>query len=744
MNTLKCSCRQSSDKAARGLAALGLLFATGGCYVGLQDSAAGLETEWTAGSGPTSPGAEDDAGEDSDDDSSTGDGQDWDPGPAAAECNLDELLSPAASGSKVKTLLTGLPLDDAELQTLKTDDAALADLIDGWLVTPEAEMALERFFMTAFQGTSGNNESLFHLVGVPAVGVSRFQNPTSARVDEMLNKNFAESFAKTAVNFVRDGVPFHEVLTTDTYMMTTAMMVFMAFNDDYIVADDHTYFDQTWRTTNNHFPTVRLLRDAAQPPLEEVIDSNHPNYMTFYSSKIAEEINSGCGVGPVITVDTTQQVPGEWEIGNTSKIAYYIFDAMVLGRVENVRRYQDPNCTSGGAGSIGEPLLSRSDFTDWRPVSMSQPAEGENATSFYQVLDLRASNELKLHAEKSGFLTHPGFLSTWLTNEDNSMRVIINQALIVALGGSFDGETVTDFTSEAINADHAAPGTECFGCHQQLDPMRDFYRASFSNHYSQQLDPERAELQGEFIFGEVQASGVGVGALGDILAQHPDFPGAWAQKLCWFANGEACPEGDEFDRVVDAFVDADYDFRILLRELFSSPLVTGRECLPEGGSGTRAMITRRSTFCHELSVRLGIDDICSLGTHLEDASTLQRDVATAAASVPDDAFSRSVVEPIIIAETGLFTRANREAACDIVAQDGYALAFGELSRDEVVDALVARVMGLPPSDERHDAAREILDDHVSDAMDRGETELVALQSAMALACMAPGSTGVGF
>lgn len=735
--------RTVSYDTLRGLVALGLLAGAAGCYEGLHGTGVDLETE-SGASGPTSPSDEDATGEDAGDESSTGDGQDWDPGPAAAECNLDELLTPGASASKIKTLLTGLPLEDTELQAVTGDDAALPELIDSWLLLPETDEALERFFMTAFQGTSGNNESLFHLVGVPAVGVSTFENPRSARVDAMLNQNFAESFAKTAVSFVRDGVPFHEVLTTDTYMMTTAMMVFMAFNDDYIVADDHTYFDQTWRTTNNHFPIVRLLRDAAQPPLEEVIDPNHPNYMTFYSSKISEEIGDGCGVGPVITVDTTQQVPGEWEIGNSSKIAYYIFDAMVLGRVENVRRYQDPNCTSGGAGSIGEPLLARTDFTDWRPVTMSQPGEGESATAFYQVLDLRASNELKLHAEKTGFLTHPGFLSTWLTNEDNSMRVIINQALIVALGGSFDGETVTDFTSEAINADHAAPGTECFGCHQQLDPMRDFYRASFSNHYSQQLDPERTELQGEFIFGDVEASGVGVGALAEILAQHPDFPGAWAQKLCWFANGEACPEGEELDRVLDAFIDADYDFKALVRELFSSPLVTGSECLAEGQSGTRAMITRRSTFCHEMSVRLGIDDICALGTHLEDATSLQRDVARAAASIPDDAFSRSVVEPIIIAETGLFTRANREAACDIVAQDGFGQAFGELGRDEVLDGLVARVMGLPASDERHDAARDILDDHVTDAVAAGETELVALQSAMALACMAPGSTGVGF
>lgn len=725
------------------LAVAGLLLPA--CYQGLADSSAAASTEGADDGADDVADGEDDAGDGSaDDGASDGEPVDWEPDGEGTECNIETLLPPESYGTKVKTLLTGLPLTDAELVSLRDDPESLPDLIDTWVAAPESDAVFERFFRTAFQQTSGNNESLFHMFGINAFGTARFSNPTSARADELINRNFADSFGKTVVALVREGRPFNEVVTTDTYMMTTAMMSTLAFLDDSVSGDEHTYHGQTWRTTNNHFPTVRLLRDPPQPPLEEVLDPDHPNWMTFYSAKITEMIPDGCGVTPVLTVDTTQQVDGEWTIGTNGWLPFYIFDAIVMGRVEQIRRHNDPDCKSGGAGSVNGPIISRDDFADWRPVRISQPAPGQDATYFYEILKLRDANEIVLHGDRIGFLTHPGFLSTWLTNEDNSMRVAINQALIVALGASFDGVTVTDFSSEAINQEHAAPGSECFGCHQQLDPMRDFYRASFSNHYAPQLDPERAQLEAQFVFGDVETSGTGVRDLAQILADHPLFPYAWAQKMCFYANTEACPEGDELDRVVAAFVDANLDFRVLVRELFSSALVTNRDCVAGAPDGTKAVIARRSTFCQQMSVRLGVDNLCAIVGNIEDASALQGDVATAAASIPDDAFARSTVEPIVIGETGLFTRANREAACDIIAQGAYGLAFAGMSNDEVFDALVHDVMALPPSDERNPVARAILVEHVSDAVAAGQTEEVAMQSGLSVACMAPGSAGVGF
>jgi len=160
-------------------------------------------------------------------------------------------------------------------------------------------------------------------------------------------------------------------------------------------------------------------------------------------------------------------------------------------------------------------------------------------------------------------------------------------------------------------------------------------------------------------------------------------------------------------------------------------------------AGTKATIARRSQFCAQLSHRLGITDICGLGTLSQDSSNLQKQVRDATSSIPDDGFSRAVIDPVTIGETGMFTRANREAACTIAALNAPQV-FDNQSQQEVIAVLVEKVMALPPSDPRHDQARTILEKHVSDALDLGKTEKQALQSAFVVACMSPGSAGVGF
>ncbi|MBL8740283.1 MAG: hypothetical protein JNK04_04285, partial [Myxococcales bacterium] len=421
--------------------------------------------------------------------------------------------------------------------------------------------------------------------------------------------------------------------------------------------------------------------------------------------------------------------------------SFFVFSAVVLGRHQGITKQGVANCGSGASNK--QPLLSREDYKDYRLVKVRAPEPGEDPTLFYNIAAMRDSNELVVHTPRIGFLTTPGFFSTWATNEDNSARVTINQALIVALGKSFEGVAVTDFSSDAIDSEHANPESECYGCHQTLDPMRDFYRASFSNFYAQQTDDERTGLEAEFVFRGVEEAGNGIGDLADILKSHPDFPYAWAQKLCYYANSAACPEGAELDRIVGEFRDSGLDFKVLVRELFSSPLVTGSACLEGVDSGTTASIARRSTFCSELSTRLETPDICGLRTHFRDATALQNKLRDAVASIPDDSFSRAVVEPVVISETSMFTRANAEAACTLAAQND-AMPFDGLTTDEATLKLVTTLMGLSPTDTRHEGALAILRSHVTEAVAAGKTEEEALQSAFVLACMSPSVAGVGF
>jgi len=673
---------------------------------------------------------------------SSGGGEDGDPASfepsgGTGECNVDALLQPYSYAAKVKTLLTGEALTDTELQAVQADPTALGDLIDGWIVSDNARDMLVRFFMTAFQQTGLDNETFFYPLGFSNTGLGRFTNPTSATTDEMLNANFSESFARTAYEIVAAGQPWTDVLGTTDIMMTTAQMAYMAYQDDVVVDDDEK---KTVRTTKNDFPKLRfVVNEADAPPASEALDPKSANFGMFWNAKLAD-LDASCNVASVNVVDTTKNVAGEWRIASGSMPpSFYVFSQM-LGRHQSLSRHQ-AGCSTGASSKT--PLMARTDFSDWRVVHIRKPKSGESATKFYDLKSLRSSNELVINSDRPGFLGSPGFLGTWPTNEDNSSRVVINQILIVALGASFDGKSVSNFTPTDLDAEHAAPGTECYGCHQTLDPMRDFVRASFTNFAGPQLDTDRQALEGHFVFGGVQSQGSGILDLVQVLAKHPFFAHAWAQKLCFYANSEACPEGDELDRVVKAFEDSGLDFRVLVRELFSSPLVIGNMCISGVDAGTKATIARRSQFCAQLSHRLGITDICGLGTLSQDSSNLQKQVRDATSSIPDDGFSRAVIDPVTIGETGMFTRANREAACTIAALNAPQV-FDNQSQQEVIAVLVEKVMALPPSDPRHDQARTILEKHVSDALDLGKTEKQALQSAFVVACMSPGSAGVGF
>jgi len=663
----------------------------------------------------------------------------WQPGGDAGECNVDALLEPYSYGAKVKLLLTGLPLEDAELQTLTNDPSQLKSLIQTWISMPEAEPVLERFFMTAFQQTSGDNASLFNLLGRKATKVGFYATPRSPDADEMLNANFSESFARTVVHLVEQGRPFSDVLTTDEVMMTTAEMAFLAYTDDEVSKDDGTH---SVRTTKGDFDKIKLVRDEADAPtLAQALDPTNAKFGTFWNAGLAS-LPAACNVTATQTIDTTKNVTGEWRLNGAVSPSFYVFSSVVLGRHQGVLRQGQTNCSTGASNKT--PLIARGDFDDWRLVKVRKPMGSESPTIFYDVQDMRASNELVLHTDHVGFMSQPGFFSTWPTNEDNSARVTINQALIVALGKSFEGVAVTDFSPDSIDAEHASPDSECYGCHQTLDPMRDFYRASFSSFYGDQTDADRQSLQADFVFRGVQEKGNGIRDLAAILSSHPDFPYAWAHKLCYYANSAPCVEGKELDRVVDAFKQSNLDFKVLVAELFSSPLVTGAECVAGVDAGTTASISRRSTFCSVLSTRTGIADVCGIMTNTRDASTLQNAVRGAVGSVPDDSFSRAVVEPVVISETSMFTRANAEAACVQLAQKGYDQIYPTGTKEEITQTMVEKFVGLPPSDPRHDAMLTILRDHVTEAVAAGKTEKEGLESAFVLACMSPSVAGVGF
>ena len=114
----------------------------------------------------------------------------------------------------------------------------------------------------------------------------------------------------------------------------------------------------------------------------------------------------------------------------------------------------------------------------------------------------------------------------------------INQTLITALNHAFDGTlSIAPPSMAAVDAEHAPPTSACYGCHIDLDPMRQFFRQTYTVHYSMQKDPNETSIPGMFAFDGVSMTTTnGIYDLGAQLAKHPLLASAWVEKVCTYAT----------------------------------------------------------------------------------------------------------------------------------------------------------------------------------------------------------------
>jgi hypothetical protein len=303
----------------------------------------------------------------------------------------------------------------------------------------------------------------------------------------------------------------------------------------------------------------------------------------------------------------------------------------------------------------------------------------------------------------------------------------------------------------SIDNMHVKPGTACFGCHQTLDPMRDFFRQSYSIPYSLQLQPAGVPAMGTFtVDGSPAVSGSGVAALAQALAKHPRFAIAWAQKLCQFANAVSCDEGDpELKRVADVFAQSNHDFRTLVRELFSSPLVTfARETATAKENGVAIGITRRETLCAALEQRLQLGDFCALRQATAGVKNVFVNTArNLALSIPGAGYARGDESPLLPHDPSMFFSSASENLCDLLATTlvdaKTGSRFSSNQREQAIRDMVATVMGVPPGDPRSTEMNTILTDHLNDALRSGVNPTQALRSTFTLACESPLAVSLG-
>ncbi len=580
--------------------------------------------------------------------------------------------------NKVKTLLTGSAGSTDEVARVAANPAALRDLLGAWLGTPEFEAKLADFLRVALQQK---------LVGTLDSQFARLRG-SPVRLNA-LKQNLQESFVRTATAVVQEGRPFSEVLTTRHWAVTTATLSALAYlerTQTELKAEKHT-----------------LFRDPAQglptPPVS-------PSYSVENRVWQIASLPDTCKVGSVN--------------------ADLLFE-MMLGFVQ---------CQGMGAGQyrFEDTVLTEADFNDWRFVDIDVAKDSNPPPIFYDLDTLRGASGIALHQPRMGFFTTPAFLANWETNEDNQFRVTTSQTMIVALGKLFSPADATQpLRLDGLAAEHAAPNTTCYGCHQFLDPMREYFAQGFS--YSFQRPEKPSTVTPSFAFQGYVHDGGDMQDFAQTLADHPGFASGWTQKLCYWANSQPCSERDpEFARVAKAFVDSNFDFKILLLEVLSSPLVTGAQFTENVGANRPFVsITRKQHLCQLLSTRLGIPDACAVATSF-------------AGLVPEDEFSRGSAEPVQTAVTGLFHYAAAEKLCAKLATrlvgTGAGMLFPTDQPEPALNTFVESLMGLEPEHPRHDAVRAILGQHFESAQ-ASSNPLTALRSAFIVACVSPEVQAVG-
>lgn len=638
-----------------------------------------------------------------------------------------EPVSVAASLTKVKGLLTGLPPTDAEIAAVQADPKALRGLIEKWIATPQHTAKMLGFFSNAFQQSQAVSAD-FNDQLADAQGI----------LDARLLANLRESFARTALQLVQEGAPFTSTMTTRRFMLTTRLMLLYAYLDGIEVSDSGGSVD-LFAQANQNFKFT-LTAKAGVIPLSETFDRNSPNYMIFYAPQLVGAAYDGaCPQDPIVYDGRDGQ----------SSVSAALF-VTLQGKPDSFTvpagNGKDHTCQPPEFPAAYQPLTV-ADSQQWHMVEIVQAGPDQGTSSVLDLTNFRTGGNLLLRTPRVGFFTTPSFLAEWNTNNSNQARVTANQTLIVALGHGISPQNSTLPPSTAsVDLEHAPQGSACYACHQSLDPMRQFFRQQYSYYFHPQTSQKEKSLPGSFGFRGVAVPGSDIFDLGSQLAAHPDFGGAWVQKLCTWANSARCDETDgEFARVAAMFANSYYDWRTLEVTLFSSPLVTylaPTRTVSQGGEVFP--VSRRDHLCGALSNRLGIPDVCGLDVNTVVPQDLKQ-VQFIARVLPSDAYSRGAEEPVLANDPNLFFRTGMENICATLARKlidaGAGTRWSSTSPDAAIADFVHTLMGVGAG--RDATPLSILGEHLAATRAAGLSASDALKSTFMLACLSPSVVGMG-
>jgi len=246
-----------------------------------------------------------------------------------------------------------------------------------------------------------------------------------------------------------------------------------------------------------------------------------------------------------------------------------------------------------------------------------------------------------------------------------------------------------------------------------------------------------------------------------ILASHPDYPSAVVQKLCFYASSASCSERDEeFIRITADFKSSNFNFALLVRELFSSPMITSAsETRTIDDRGEIISIARYNHICSALTERLDLRTVvgspaynmCSgvappnvTDNNVKNNAKTQTPLI--ASNIASDGFARGASAPVLATDPSMFFRSSAEALCQMASQFSIDLAgskYASTSKDAAIDDFVVNIMGISDSDPAFVSVKGILEAHYDKAVAAGAKPTKALQSTLTLACTSPTSVSVG-
>jgi hypothetical protein len=682
---------------------------------------------------------------------------------------------------KVKGLLTGLAPTEEEV-TLVTSapdqKEALKGLIDTWTSKDHPEFYqffydkmlvffTNTFQQTGFTPTEDFKPQLLENGGFDLGPIGVFGDDAFPK----LVQNLQQSFARTALHLIETDQPFTNVLTTRELMMTTALMslyiqVEMPNDQPFNFRGGQNEEKLQWQLDMTGVGTGEMPtptdadRVSPEHPIEEAVTT-----MLFDDrAPVMGGASFNFGNGTCVPEIKMQE-------------SYTTLFQRLFGYTQRTPFAANIECIEHGS----LPYYTAQDLSDWRPVTLTA---GADHPEMYDLPALRQTSTMGLAMPRVGFFTTPAYLAIWQTNDSNKHRVTANQTLLVSLGQALTSENeIAPVSTVGLDAEHSPDSNpECYGCHKILDPMKQFWESYFD--FSDRNDfptfrfgqsnvtPQRTN-GGALMFGNVAAEGATMEDLGGLLAQVSDtnpsvadaalqtvnrFALSMAQYLCYYADSAGCAEDDpEFRRIVKAFETSNFDYKVLLREMFSSPLVTGSaHTLTFDRRNVVVSIARKDQLCQELSNRLGIPDLCALGvafpyssgfggTGQQTGVAAQRSIFRIAGSMPADGFSRGSEQPVALADPTLFYRAASELICETVAVRSVDVDGAPYTSSNVaasIAGMVQTIVGYSTGDPKYASAVQILTDHYNEvAADNSAT--AAMQSTFSLACQSPTSVSFG-